>query len=78
MGGGHLRDDSALFDQWLADRHHSILTYRDQSAVSYVSGVPSLKGFGVPWLKMFTDDKASYLMWCKAQYEAIQNQKSKL
>jgi trimethylamine monooxygenase len=65
LGGGHLRDDSALFDQWVDDRHHSILTYRDQSAVSPVSGVASLS-FGMPWVKMFTDDKEAYLQWCKA------------
>merc|ERR1719183_255881 len=68
LAGGNLRDDSALFDQWVDDRHHNILTYRDQSAVSSVSGVASLS-FGMPWVKMFTDDKEAYLAWCKAQYE---------
>jgi len=66
LAGGHLRDDAALFDQWVDDRHHSILSYRDQSAVSAVSGVASLS-FGMPWVKMFTDDKEAYLAWCKAQ-----------
>jgi trimethylamine monooxygenase len=66
LGGGHLRDDAKHFDQWLDDRHHDILTYRDQTAVSSVSGVRSL-AFGMPWTKMFTDDKISYLAWCKAQ-----------
>jgi trimethylamine monooxygenase len=74
LAGAHLRDDSKLFDQWLDDRHHDILTYRDQSAMSYVSGVPSLK-FGTPWVKMFTDDKYSYLAWCKAQFESDQKAK---
>jgi hypothetical protein len=46
----------ALFDQWVDDRHVSILTYRDQKAVSSVSNVASLS-FGMPWVKMFTDDK---------------------
>lgn len=77
LAGGHLRDDSALFDQWVHDRHHSILTYRDQSAVSPVSGVASLS-FGMPWVKMFTDDKEAYLAWCKAQFETIQAATSKL
>merc|ERR1711865_1128361 len=61
-------DDSAHFDQWLDDRHHNILTYRDQTAVSSVSGAPSLT-FGMPWVKMYTDDKVAYLSWCKAEYE---------
>jgi len=68
LAGGHLRDDSAHFDQWLDDRHHNILTYRDQTAVSSVSGAPSLT-FGMPWVKMYTDDKVAYLSWCKAEYE---------
>ena len=75
LAGAHLRDDSKLFDQWIDDRHHNILTYRDQSAMSYVSGIPSLK-FGTPWAKMFTDDKFAYLAWCKAQYETQQQAKS--
>lgn len=68
LAGGHLRDDSKLFDQWADDRHHNILTYRDQSAVSSVSGVASLV-FGMPWVNMYTDDKVAYLAWCKAKYE---------
>lgn len=67
LAGAHLRDDSKLFDQWVDDRYHSILTYRDQTAVSAVSGVASLK-YGIPWVKMFTDDKDAYLAWCKAEY----------
>jgi len=47
------------------------MTYRDQSAKSYVSGVESLS-FGMPWVKMFTDDKVAYLAWCKAQHESNQ------
>lgn len=73
LAGGNLRDDSLLFDQWVDDRHHSILTYRDQSAVSSVSGVASLS-FGMPWIKMFTDDKEAYLSWCKAQYQSDRSQ----
>jgi trimethylamine monooxygenase len=76
LAGGHLRDDSALFDQWHDDRHHDILTYRDQTAASPVSGAKSLT-FGMPWVKMFTDDKIAYLAWCKAQWETLQG-KSKL
>lgn len=68
LAGGELRDDSALFDQWCDDRHRNILTYRDQHAVSPVSGVASLV-FGNPWVMMFTDDKEAYLKWCKAEYE---------
>merc|ERR1711934_30455 len=75
LGGGHLRDDSHLFDQWCDDRHHDILTYRDQTATSMVSGVSSLS-FGVPWVKMFTDDKNAYLDWCKAKDEENQRAKS--
>jgi len=70
LGGGHLRDDSLLFDQWHDDRHHDILTYRDQKAVSSVSGVASLT-FGTPWTKTFTDDKSAYLAWCKSEYQTI-------
>lgn len=77
LAGGHLRDDSALFDQWNQDRIKNILTYRDQSAVSPVSGVASLV-FGMPWEKMFTDDKVAYLGWCKAQYEDQLRTRSKL
>lgn len=70
QAGGFLRDDAKHFDQWLDDRNHDILTYRDQTSVSDVSGVPSLT-FGVPWTKMFTDDKYAYLAWCKAHYEGL-------
>lgn len=73
MAGASLRDDAKHFDQWLDDRHHDILTYRDQTSTSDVSGVKSLT-FGVPWTKMFTDDKFAYLAWCKAHYEALQRQ----
>lgn len=73
LAGFTLRDDSALFDQWTDDRHHNILTYRDQHAVSSVSGVTSLV-FGNPWVMMFTDDKAAYLAWCKAEYEKVQRE----
>jgi len=76
LAGGHLRDDSKFFDQWLGDRHNDILTYRDQTAVSDVSGVASLT-FGMPWVKMFTDDKGAYLAWCKAQHDTLKR-KSKL
>jgi len=75
LAGGHLRDDSDLFDQWLEDRHHNILTYRDQTSVSKVSKVKSLT-FGMPWEKMFTDDKVGYLAWCKAQHESLQRSKA--
>jgi trimethylamine monooxygenase len=71
LAGGHLRDDSGHFDQWVDDRHHDILTYRDQSAVSSVSGKKSLE-FDMPWVHMFSDDKSAYLAWCKAKYEALQ------
>jgi trimethylamine monooxygenase len=77
LAGCHLRNDEKFFDQWLDDRHHDILTYRDQTAVSDVSGVASLS-FGMPWVKMFTDDKYAYLAWCKAQHETLKKQKSKL
>lgn len=71
LAGGHLRNDEALFDQWADDRASNILTYRDQGAVSPVSGVASLT-FGVPWERMFTDDKVAYLAWCKAEYDSLQ------
>jgi len=71
LAGKSLRDDSLLFDQWYDDRVRSLMTYRDQSAKSYVSGVESLS-FGMPWVKMFTDDKVAYLAWCKAQHESNQ------
>ena len=66
--GAHLRDDSALFDQWLNDRENNILTYRDQSAVSRVSGLTSLI-HSLPWLDTFTDDKDAYLHWCSSQWK---------
>jgi trimethylamine monooxygenase len=75
LAGAHLRDDAELFDQWVDDRHDSILTYRDQSAVSAVSGVASLV-FGMPWVKMFTDDKEAYLAWCRAQHDTLQQAKT--
>lgn len=76
LAGAVLRDDQKHFDQWLDDRNRNILTYRDQTSVSDVSGIASVK-FGVPWVEMFTDDKFAYLAWCKAHYESLQR-KSKL
>jgi hypothetical protein len=70
LAGASLRDDSGHFDQWIQNRHDNILTYRDQSAVSSVSGKKSLT-FDMPWVQMFTDDKFAYLAWCKAKSEAL-------
>ena len=47
--------------------HGLIFTqYRDCTAVSKVDGSRSLV-YNVPWTMMFTDDKGSYLEWCKAK-----------
>ncbi len=46
--------------------HRDILKYRDCTAVSKVDGSRSLI-YNVPWTMMFTDDKVSYLEWCKAK-----------
>jgi trimethylamine monooxygenase len=70
MAGVSMRDDGDLLCQWQADRHRSILTYRDCTAKSKVDGTSSLVYY-VPWTKMFTDDTLSYLSWCKAQTDTL-------
>ena len=64
--GFQMRDDGDLLIQWQDDRHRDILKYRDCTAVSKVDGSRSLI-YNVPWTMMFTDDKVSYLEWCKAK-----------
>lgn len=70
MVGASLRDDGDLLCQWQDDRHRCILTYRDCTAKSKVVGHTSLV-YCVPWTKMFTDDKAAYLAWCRAQTQTL-------
>ena len=70
MVGASLRDDGDLLCQWQDDRHRDILKYRDCTAPSKVDGTTSLV-YNVPWTMMFTDDKGSYLAWCKAQTETM-------
>lgn len=67
LAGKHLRDDAKQFDQWLDDRHHNILTYRDQHAKSSVSGEVSPIG-DLPWVEMMSDNKEEYLAMCKRAY----------
>ena len=64
--GFQMRDDGDLLIQWQDDRHRDILKYRDCTAISKVDGSRSLV-YNVPWTMMFTDDKVSYLEWCKAK-----------
>jgi trimethylamine monooxygenase len=71
MVGAVLRDDSGHFDQWLDDRHHNILTYRDQSAVSSVSQTASLV-WPVPWTEQMSDDTDEYLDWCRIEWRRMQ------
>lgn len=73
MVGASLRDDGDLICQWQADRHRSILRYRDCTAKSKVDGTTSLV-YCVPWAKMFTDDKVAYLSWCRAQTDTLMKQ----
>lgn len=70
LAGAKLRDDTGHFKQWMDDRHHDILTYRDQTAISSVDGSKSLK-YCQPWTMMFTDDKTHYLTWCKAETKRL-------
>jgi len=70
MVGAKLRDDGDLLCQWQADRHRDILKYRDCVAKSKVDGTTSLV-YCVPWTQMFTDDKISYLAWCKSQTKTL-------
>jgi len=74
MAGFTLRDDGHLLIQWQADRDRDILKYRDCTAPSQVDGTTSLV-YNVPWTMMFTDDKISYLAWCKAQTEMLKKSK---
>lgn len=71
MVGATLRDDSGHFDQWLDDRHHNILTYRDQSAISSVSNTRSLV-WPRPWTEQMSDDTAEYLDWCRIKWRQMQ------
>ena len=64
--GFQMRYDGDLLIQWQDDRHRDILKYRDCTAISKVDGSRSLV-YNVPWTMMFTDDKVSYLEWCKAK-----------
>jgi trimethylamine monooxygenase len=68
LAGCSFRDDSGHFDQWLDDRHHNILTYRDQTAISSVSGTRSVT-LPMPWTEYMNDDKQVYLDHCRAAHE---------
>ena len=68
--GYKMRDDGDLLCQWQDDRHRNILKYRDCTAPSKVDGTVSLV-YNVPWTQMFTDDKVSYLAWCKSQTQEL-------